>query len=124
RELGTIAIIASAAGDQPGQARLAAADLATHASQATLHPEQHPGSATESITVPVARLDALVSEPVDLMKIDVEGHEMAVLDGAANLFRRFPPRYIVIELHGDNLARAGRTPEEVASHLESLGYTA
>ena len=34
------------------------------------------------IQVPVRRLDEVVSEPVvDLLKIDVEGYELKVLDG-------------------------------------------
>ena len=63
-----------------------------------------------------------MSPPVDLLKIDVEGHELAVLDGATQLFATSPPSTLVVEVHGENLARAGNSPEALVSRIESLGY--
>ncbi len=48
----------------------------------------------KQITVPQISLDTLFpenSQPVDLIKIDVEGYEMNVFDGAQNFFREHSP---------------------------------
>jgi FkbM family methyltransferase len=67
--------------------------------------------------VALAKLDELVadSSPVDVMKIDVEGHELKVLQGGINVITR-RVRDIVFEDHGGY-------PTEVTSLLESLGFT-
>ena len=68
-------------------------------------------------TVEVRQLDALrqrESLPApDWIKVDVEGAECFVLDGAEATLREFRPA-MVIELHGTNL--------EIASRLKNLGY--
>jgi FkbM family methyltransferase len=48
------------------------------------------------VQVPLARLDTLDLPPPKLLKIDVEGHEMGVLKGAAGLIQKARP-YIVFE---------------------------
>jgi FkbM family methyltransferase len=72
-----------------------------------------------SISVPVRTLDSLMDElsppRLDLIKIDVEGAESRVLDGAERLVSRFRPT-LIIELH---------TPEQdiaVARWLTERGY--
>jgi len=45
--------------------------------------------------VPCARLDDLIDEPVALLKIDVEGHERAVLRGAERLIERYRPALVL-----------------------------
>ena len=49
------------------------------------------GRAVQSIDVPVKRLDDLHLDQVGLIKIDVEGHELAVLRGAADTLTRNRP---------------------------------
>jgi FkbM family methyltransferase len=57
----------------------------------------------------------------DLLKIDVEGHEHAVLLGARALLRnRKPP--VCLELHLDELDRRGVDAGEVLGELQSHGY--
>jgi FkbM family methyltransferase len=46
-------------------------------------------------TVPTARLDAVVREDVAFVKVDVEGHELNVLDGAVDLLERSQPVFLV-----------------------------
>jgi FkbM family methyltransferase len=48
-----------------------------------------------AIEVPMATLDSVYKGDVGLIKIDVEGHEQAVLDGAVQTIRRCRPRMLV-----------------------------
>lgn len=48
-----------------------------------------------AISVPMARLDDVYDGQVGFIKIDVEGHEQAVLDGAIETIRRCRPRMLV-----------------------------
>jgi hypothetical protein len=47
------------------------------------------------MTVPTARLDAIVHEEVAFVKIDVEGHELNVLNGAIGLLEHSQPVFLV-----------------------------
>jgi len=53
----------------------------------------HPGH--RDIEVPMDRLDNVYGDDVGFIKIDVEGHEQAVLDGAVQTIRRCRPRMLV-----------------------------
>jgi FkbM family methyltransferase len=48
-----------------------------------------------AIEVPMATLDSVYKGEVGFIKIDVEGHEQAVLDGAVQTVRRCRPRMLV-----------------------------
>ncbi|MEE3065404.1 MAG: FkbM family methyltransferase [Actinomycetota bacterium] len=72
----------------------------------------------QSIDVPVKRLDDLHLDNVGLIKIDVEGHELAVLRGAVDTLTRNQPT-IVVE------AEERHHPDAVAGItrlLSGLGY--
>ncbi|MDO9358252.1 MAG: FkbM family methyltransferase [Polaromonas sp.] len=77
-------------------------------------------------TVKVTTLDdyaaAHIRLPVRVIKIDVEGHEQAVLQGALLLIRRDKP-LLVIECEGRHLP-LGQTVHDFLSQVVSLGYTA
>jgi FkbM family methyltransferase len=64
--------------------------------------------------IPVAPLDAMIREPVDFLKVDVEGMEMQVLAGAADLIRRSRP-LIFIEI-------ANRNTGDLLAWLEDINY--
>jgi FkbM family methyltransferase len=56
------------------------------------------GVRVEKVTVPTARLDdEFGGRRVDLVKIDVEGHEMSVLRGASVTLRKYLPPLLEIE---------------------------
>jgi FkbM family methyltransferase len=61
---------------------------------------------SESEHVPVRRLDAMVSDDVSFVKIDVEGHELSVLHGARGLIARSRPVFLV---EAEERHRAGAT---------------
>ena len=58
---------------------------------------------------------------VDIMKIDVEGFEMSVIEGAANVINTFRPT-IVIELLRKWMKPFGYSPQDVLQFLIGLGY--
>lgn len=78
-------------------------------------------SAFETISVPTVRLDEYFNrdERVSLLKIDVEGAELAVLRGAERILREQSP-LLVFECENRHLE--GATIEDVFAYLESLGY--
>ena len=71
------------------------------------------------IEIPAVSLDDMMDEGrlsrVDFIKIDVEGAELEVLEGAMEMLKRFRPR-LVVELHNPEMDR--RCPEL----LRKLGY--
>jgi FkbM family methyltransferase len=87
--------------------------------------ESHIG-ADESQTVNCVRLDAIFAgRPVDLVKIDVEGFEEAVLRGAAELLtdQARAPRLIAIEVHPYAWPAVGTTTGSLLALLARCGYT-
>jgi FkbM family methyltransferase len=78
----------------------------------------------EIVEVESARLDDLASElgQIRLLSIDAEGHEGAILRGAANLIARDRP-VIVLEALEELLARAGHSCAGLARDLREQGYS-
>jgi FkbM family methyltransferase len=74
----------------------------------------------ETIRVPTVRLDDEIdaAKRIDFAKIDVEGHELAVLRGAASILRTWMPP-ILIEIEQRHLP----VPiEDVFHELQNIGY--
>lgn len=67
-------------------------------------------------------LDDVVSPPVKLIKIDVEGEELGVLAGMERLLRDSPGLHLIIEWTPSRLAQAGHPPEALPRRLRELGF--
>jgi FkbM family methyltransferase len=80
----------------------------------------NPGLAQTSVTVPVERLDDLSLPPLALVKIDVEGHERAMLEGGIARLERDRPA-LIVEI--EERHHPGRS-DEVVARLADLGYEA
>ena len=78
----------------------------------------------ELTTVPGITIDQMAAEygaPTHI-KIDVEGHEAAVLRGARQTLLRFSPQ-LFIELHNQIVRDDGRDPSSALDELGSSGYS-
>lgn len=58
---------------------------------------------------------------IDLIKIDIEGAELACLRGAKECLQRFKPN-IIVEIQDFSAARAGYRPSDILDFLSGLGY--
>ena len=77
----------------------------------------------ELTEVPAVSIDKIAAEygaPTHI-KIDVEGHEAAVLRGGRETLTRFSPK-LFLELHSHMLMTDGLDPEAALDELDSLGY--
>lgn len=59
---------------------------------------------------------------VDFLKIDVEGFEPQVLEGASSFLKRKCIRVLQLELDDSSLARSGYTADQVVSMLHTAGF--
>lgn len=83
------------------------------------------GGAIKQITVRTATLDSLLAEAafpeIQFITIDVEGHEMAVLEGFT--LEKHRPRIVIIEDNsGSGDPRASSGDPRVARHMSQHGY--
>ena len=58
---------------------------------------------------------------LDFVKLDVEGAEIAVLEGAEHLIKRFRP-ILVVEVNRRQLLRYGHESAHLIQFLDRLGY--
>ncbi len=115
-----VRVEAVALSDRQGEARLRILEQdggrSTIESDNTL--EDSDGSGRYEITVPTRQLDDYALEAVGFIKIDVEGHELAVLHGALETIRRCLPT-LLIEIENRHKSNAVK---EVCDLLEAIGY--
>ena len=96
-----------------------------------LGPYGHVATASEASgdnirETPMRALDEVVSEHgwhrVDVVKIDVEGFELDVLEGMTSLLRREDAPPVLIEANGHMLRHYGAEPKDILARLEAKGY--
>ncbi len=71
--------------------------------------------------IAIRTLDSFELRKLHLMKIDAEGMELLILQGAAETLTRCRP-ILVMEINAGALARFGVEPELIFAHVRSLGY--
>ena len=70
------------------------------------------------VAVSLRTLDSFEFQDVNMLKVDVEGHERNVLEGAVKTIRRCKP-IILVEIEERHL---GFSPENTIDFIEKLGY--
>jgi FkbM family methyltransferase len=95
----------------------------TKAAYSGLHLPEPGASATR---VRLISLDQLCSEcgidSVSFLKLDIEGAEIAALQGARESIAAGRLSVLMVEFTEQNLLRSGRTTKDLFAELESLGY--
>ncbi len=83
-----------------------------------------PLAGSQQVDVMRARFDDLwnPSERVSLIKIDVEGAEMAVIRGMSECLKRDAP-HVILEVTDDYLRVMGTSAESLVTHLLGFGYS-
>lgn len=82
------------------------------------------GEERETVSVRVAALDDLeaIRPPVDVVKVDTQGGEEAVLRGAERLLAGSPDVLVTVEYAPAQLRGAGSDPLGVLDYYRSLGF--
>jgi FkbM family methyltransferase len=111
---------AEALSDQDGQTSLLVPGSGNRYSNqgASLSPVKVGDQPHMRVPVTMARLDSLSPPSTGLLKIDVEGHERAMIEGAAELIARDKPT-LIVEIEERH---TGRPLDEDLDYIESLGY--
>jgi FkbM family methyltransferase len=112
-----VRVVTAAAAAEPGEIEFRIPEKAWGLSSAATE-NSLSGMSYEAIRIPAVTIDSLADAPVGFIKIDVEGYEHAVLQGALTTLQRDRPT-LLIE------AEERHRPEAVSSlrsFLEPLGY--
>lgn len=84
------------------------------------------GPSLRQVSVKTTRLDTLLEKMSPcpaVVKVDVEGHELAVLRGLEKTLARFPDISLLLECNPKMLDRAGQSAEHLLKELERLGFS-
>lgn len=112
---GNVDVIEMAASDRQGMATLRLPTLSN------LGMYRLGGEGTAAFNVALGRLDDVVDQRIDFLKMDIEGSEYRALLGAARLISTHKPA-ILIELNDSALSDCGSSSAEVKEMLSALGY--
>lgn len=119
----SVDIRSDAVSDSNGTAvlRIPRSDGGTGLGRATIegHNTLDDFSCADLVDVRTVRLDDVIERPVGLIKVDVEGHEMAVLRGATRILQRDRPNLVleIEERHSPGCVAAA------FALLDELGYS-
>ncbi|MBI4289354.1 MAG: FkbM family methyltransferase [Chloroflexi bacterium] len=115
-----VTIVPKAVGNSPSVVTMKAYEAST--SHGTLHPL--PGMRVkDSIPVECVTIDGfLQGQPVDIIKMDIEGNEPYALEGMRETVRRSPALIMFAEFSPGYLRQAGVKPRDYVRQLESMGF--
>jgi FkbM family methyltransferase len=107
-------LIKKAVGDKPGQVK-----MLDNNNSSVVGDDNN----AAVLTIPVTTLDdeLLSLEKLDFIKIDVEGYELLVLNGAKRVIEKYRPAMLV-ELHPMYLENYGQSHVEVIEFIEGCNY--
>ncbi|MGA0602288.1 FkbM family methyltransferase [Caulobacter sp. KR2-114] len=110
-----------AAGPRAGEATLWAP--ASRAANASLSGPDATGEPGAAVSVALRPLDEIVPAglPVDVMKVDVEGHEFGVLRGATRVIGESPDLRLILEWSQSQMQEAGYDPAALLTLLRDHG---
>lgn len=116
--LPNVTVIQKAASDQSG---LREFKLSRTASHSGLYSSMSPESVLGTIRVETVAVDeVLLRESVDVIKLDAEGEEAAVLKGLRRTLERSPRAQLFVEFNPVSLGAAGVAPDAFLDDLRSL----
>lgn len=74
------------------------------------------------VNIESVRIDDVIKEPIDVIKIDIEGHEPAAIEGMRNLITRHRP--VIISEANEYWLRtcSGSSARDYMKMLDSMGY--
>lgn len=72
--------------------------------------------------IPSYRIDNLNLPSVDLILLDIEGHELFALSGGVETIKKLSP-VIMFEDNGNTMKKGGYEPKLIYDFLHSLGYS-
>lgn len=108
--------IRAAAGDVPGSCRVPVLNPTKRLNFGAFDLSMEAGEGLVADDVPIVTIDGLNLGKCDFVKVDVEGHEVKVLRGAAETIARFRPVFYV-EVHSQQTLR------EAQGILGNAGYS-
>lgn len=118
-QLKNVEVLAVAAGNTTGRATLF---LPTGHSHGEASLREQNWTAASAVDVDLMPLDsALRLDRLDLVKIDVEGAELSVLQGAVRLLRQYRPA-IIVEIVPPFVRRFGAAATDVLAFVSDLGH--
>jgi FkbM family methyltransferase len=121
--LPNVACYPLALGDRDGDTDIF---LHEHSQTHTLRQPVPNGTDHPTTTIKIATLDRFLKNSrvhsIDLLKIDVEGYELNVLDGASRTLEENPPRLILAEASLDPGDRIHSSFSDIIVRLHHYGY--
>jgi FkbM family methyltransferase len=116
-----VAVHEAACGRQSGVADFVLVDNAPAFSGLRRRIYDRPDAKLSTIRVRVVRVDDLVTHPIALVKIDVEGGEYHALLGAERTISAFRP-LVIFEAGANAAGQYGVQPRDFTSFFDRLGY--
>jgi FkbM family methyltransferase len=124
RARGTVVPVPAAVGDREGEIRLDLNPRHHGDHRVAAGPRQPEG---DSIVVPLVTVDGFLERhnaqaPVCLIKVDVQGYELAVCEGSRRTLERNPGCRIVLEYMPEAMEALGFSPGDLPAWFEKRGY--
>ncbi len=82
------------------------------------------GDQATKLEVPATSLDAFFdkNEPIDLIRMDVEGAEPLVFEGMRRIIERSPRMKIMLEFFPERIQRSGHQPAKFLESIKAMGF--